>query len=132
MSDSTSYFRILRSTRNYIARSRAKAECVLVEIKCPLRRWPKNTIPPQYEPQVLGGLIATDEVTQRGLLIDAVFKICTKDQLGEGPGYNTAFHKDSVWMRSRHPLAWGEIQRKMTSLNKCWMQSTGEIYPPHW
>jgi len=90
--------------------AKAKAECVLVEIKCPLLRWPKPTIPPQYKPQVLGGLIATEELTHRGLFIDAVFKICTREQLGEEPGYNTAFHKDSKWMQSRYPLAWGEIQ----------------------
>ena len=89
---------------------KVKAECVLIEIKCPYSRWLGKTIPPHYIPQVQGGLIATKKITQRGLFIDACIKICTKDELGEKPGYNTTFHKDSKRMRLQDPVAWGEIQ----------------------
>ena len=89
---------------------RASADCVLFEIKCPVLRWPKSTVPAKYEPQVQGGLIATEGLTRRCVFVDAMFKLCAETDLGDMPGYNTAFHGDTGWMCSRTPLAWGVLE----------------------
>ena len=98
-------------TRGMRYAERAEAACVLVEIKCPTRRVPDGIIPDDYIPQVQGGLVATERLTQCAIFVDAMFRLCTNGQLGETSGYNTAFHdNDPLYMHEKMPIAWGTLK----------------------
>jgi hypothetical protein len=79
-------------------------QIVMIEIKSPYRRQPKNIIPENYIPQVSIGLCMTP-VANFGLFVDAAFKLCLIDQLGNNASYGTNYHTDrNSWGT---PFAWG-------------------------
>ena len=79
---------------------------MLLEFKCPITRKTTGDIPKYYKPQVLSGL-SVSPIAHKGLFIDAVFKKCSIDQLGNNTKYDSSFHKktDSITM----PIAWGVL-----------------------
>ena len=80
---------------------------VLFEFKCPYTRIPKgDDIPHYYKPQVHAGLAATEEITQEGRYIEAVFRICSKGQLGPTPNFNRQYHSRDFTSYQK-PVAWG-------------------------
>jgi len=77
----------------------------LIEIKCPLRRSPKDIIPLEYAPQVWAGIEFSPSGT-RGLFIDVKIRKCRIDQLNSSADYD-AIHKDSSVQTNC--VAWGMI-----------------------
>jgi hypothetical protein len=64
-----------------------KDTIVLIEFKCPFSRIPKGSPPVYYVPQVKMGLEIL-EIATVGLYIEAVYRRCTWEQLGNNPEYN--------------------------------------------
>lgn len=79
---------------------------LLLEFKCPISRRPTGDVPKYYKPQVLSGL-AVSPVAHKGLFVDAIFKKCSLDQLGDNGKYDIVFHKKTV--TNLLPIAWGII-----------------------
>jgi putative phage-type endonuclease len=79
---------------------------LLLEFKCPITRRITGEIPKYYKPQVLSGL-AVSPIAHKGLFIDALFRKCSVDQLGNNPLYDTIFHKKCN--KLLNPIAWGII-----------------------
>lgn len=79
---------------------------LLLEFKCPITRKVTGDIPKYYKPQVLSGL-AVSPLAHKGLFIDAIFKKCSIDQLGNNFYYDTIFHKKMA--KDMYPIAWGAI-----------------------
>lgn len=96
---------------------RADKKCVLFEIKCPLSRWPDGSIPELYKPQVRGGLVATNEYTQRAIFVDTMFRICSLAELDDSSLYNTRFHSHSEFLDGIKPLARGVLNIYQTQPN---------------
>ena len=80
---------------------------LLLEFKCPMRRKPCGEVPRQYVPQVWSGL-AVSPVAHLGLFVDAVFRKCGLDDLGDTPDYDVSYHRGDrgAWDL---PVAWGLI-----------------------
>ena len=81
---------------------------VLFEFKCPFTRKPTNTVPVHYKPQLWAGLAATEELTDYGLFIDAVFRKCGEKQLGDTPDYDRKYHSSDGFSYGK-PIAWGKL-----------------------
>jgi len=79
---------------------------LLLEFKCPITRKVTGDIPKYYKPQVLSGL-AVSPIAHKGLFIDAIFRKCSIDQLGNNPQYDTIFHKKVT--KEFNPIAWGSV-----------------------
>lgn len=79
---------------------------MLLEFKCPITRKITGDIPKYYKPQVLSGL-AVSPPAHKGLFVDAMFKKCSIEQLGNNPDYDTNFHKRTI--KSCNPIVWGTI-----------------------
>jgi len=82
-----------------------KSIILMLEFKCPITRKVTGNIPNYYKPQVLSGL-EVSPIAHKGLFIDAVFRKCSLDQLGNNVLYDTSFHKKSL---NINPIAWGII-----------------------
>lgn len=67
-------------------------QIALLEFKCPLSRRPTGSVPRQYRPQVWSGL-AVSPVASFGIFIEGVFRKCAFADLGDSPGYDTAYHR---------------------------------------
>jgi len=65
---------------------------VLLELKCPLTRKPKPTVPMYYRPQVQSGLVASPAALY-GLYVEAVIRKCAISDMGPNPAYDTAYHR---------------------------------------
>jgi hypothetical protein len=81
----------------------------LLEFKSPPKRQPgkrpprsgKGPVPPHYVPQVWSGLeLSAEGGVRLGLFVDAAFRVCSIDDVGFGPRYNTSLH------RERRPKNW--------------------------
>lgn len=82
-------------------------DIALIEIKCPYIRWPKDKVPPYYEPQVLAGLAVTEELKPAyGLYVDVVIRKCGKDQFDDTPDYDRRYHSKG-YPSYCQPKAWG-------------------------
>jgi hypothetical protein len=79
---------------------------VLLEFKCPIARKITGDIPIYYKPQLLSGL-AVSSIADKGLFIEALFKKCSVNQLGNNPYYDSNFH--SKYNTLSMPIAWGVI-----------------------
>lgn len=79
---------------------------LLLEFKCPFTRRVTGDIPKYYKPQVLSGL-AVSPIAHKGLFVDAVFRKCSVDQLGDNSEYDNTFHSNTY--RGNYPVAWGSI-----------------------
>lgn len=79
---------------------------LLLEFKCPITRKVTGDIPKYYKPQVLSGL-AVSPIAHKGLFIDAIFRKCSIDQLGNNSEYDMVFHKKIG--KELYPIAWGAI-----------------------
>lgn len=71
---------------NRIRDGNLSPEIVLLEFKCPYSRIPTGIVPKYYMPQVKLGLQMID-ITSSGLFVEAVFRMCSWDQLGEDCSY---------------------------------------------
>lgn len=80
---------------------------MLLEFKCPITRKVTGDIPKYYKPQVLSGL-SVSPLAHKGLFVDAIFKKCSIDQLGDNPKYDYSFHKKTL-SKELYPLAWGAV-----------------------
>lgn len=80
---------------------------LLLEFKCPITRRVTGDIPKYYKPQVLSGL-AVSPLAHKGLFVDAIFRKCSIQQLGNNPNYDINFHK-KVTGRELNPIAWGAV-----------------------
>lgn len=94
---------------------------LLLEFKCPITRRVTGDIPKYYKPQVLSGL-SVSPLAHKGLFVDAVFRKCSINQLGNNPQYDTIFHK-KINNKEFNPIAWGAVtvhiqQSKDTSIIK--------------
>jgi hypothetical protein len=78
---------------------------VLLEFKCPFSRIPNGKIPKYYVPQVKMGLQLMGLPTV-GLFVEAVFRRCTWEQLGNNPEYDKILVPKSS---GKFPLAYGII-----------------------
>lgn len=79
---------------------------LMLEFKCPITRRVTGDIPKYYKPQVLSGL-AVSPLAHKGLFVDATFRKCSIDQLGNNPEYDTNFHKKMG--KDLIPIAWGAV-----------------------
>jgi len=79
---------------------------LLLEFKCPITRRVTGDIPKYYKPQVLSGL-AVSPLAHKGLFVDATFRKCSIEQLGNTPDYDINFHKKIG--KDLNPIAWGAI-----------------------
>jgi hypothetical protein len=86
-----------------------KITCALIEIKCPLNRWPNGDVPEEYIPQIQGGMVATKKLNTEGLFIDALFRICAMEDHGNTPNYNLKFHGGKK-CGNHNPIAWGVLE----------------------
>lgn len=71
----------------------------LVEFKCPYSRIPSKNIPDYYVPQIKMGMDLL-QIPEIGLFVEAVFRRCAWDQLGD----NILYNKDPVDRPARPPL----------------------------
>ena len=84
-------------------------DVTLLEFKCPYTRRPDGTIPKHYQPQLWLGLAMTAEIEPTyALFIDAVFRRCREDQLGDTPDYDTCYHARDQGIYGK-PIAWGVL-----------------------
>ena len=83
-----------------------KDRIVLFEFKCPYIRRPNGDVPKQYIPQLWAGLVATGEIASYGIYVDAVFRKCSSNQLGNKPGYDKRYHSRD-FSKYKDPVAWG-------------------------
>lgn len=79
---------------------------LLLEFKCPITRKVTGDIPKYYKPQVLSGL-SVSPLAHKGLFVDAIFRKCNIDQLGNNSEYDLTFHKKMI--KDLNPIAWGAI-----------------------
>ncbi len=71
---------------------------VLIEIKCPLTRQlavGAETIPSHYTPQIQGGLMSFEDVTD-AVFIDNCFRICNHQHLIDDTSFNKILHKNDI------------------------------------
>lgn len=80
---------------------------LLLEFKCPITRKLTGDIPKYYIPQVWSGL-SVSPIASKGLFVDALFKKCRIEDLGDNPIYDYAFHKKSIKILT-NPIAWGVV-----------------------
>lgn len=81
---------------------------VLIEFKCPITRKVTGDIPKYYVPQVLSGL-SVSPIAYKGLFVDALFRKCSINDLGNNPIYDFNFHKKNIKSCTGLPIAWGAI-----------------------
>ena len=67
---------------------------VLMEFKCPYSRIPTKAPTPYYVPQVKMGLDVCD-IAQMGMLVEAVYRRCTFDQLADTPEHDVSLVPDT-------------------------------------
>lgn len=79
---------------------------VMIEIKCPLMRDLKPSVPTMYLPQVLAGLEFSPPDTI-GLFVDCKFRKCAVDELNESLYYDRKIHPKSH--NGFKAVAWGII-----------------------
>lgn len=77
----------------------------LIELKAPYRRLPDGSVPKYYTPQVWSGLCLTT-VAVLALFIEVVYRLCSFDQLGEGPGYSLDYHSGDKKANNRERASW--------------------------
>lgn len=82
----------------------------LIEFKNPLSRKPDGSVPDNYLPQVLSGLMVSP-IAHLGIFIDSVIRKCSSlSELGPNPGYDTIYHAyDDGRYIGRAPYMWGVI-----------------------
>jgi hypothetical protein len=84
-------------------------DVVLLEFKCPYTRQPDGTIPKHYKPQLWLGLGMMAEIEPAyALFVDAVFRRCRQDQLGDTPDYDRRYHARGKGTYDK-PMAWGVL-----------------------
>lgn len=96
-----------RNSPDGICVSKNGKKIVLLELKCPYRRIPKDgQMPEYYIPQVLSGLSVVD-IAHHGIFIEAVFRICSIFALGVELKYNKRYHRERAkWCEEKY---WGLI-----------------------
>ena len=78
---------------------------VLLEFKCPYKRKiAVNQIPRQYADQIQTGLALSGESVEKGLFVDACFRMCLLKQLGLGLEHNPLLNRGVVH-RKKKPSA---------------------------
>ena len=78
---------------------------VLLECKCPYKRKiAVNQIPRQYADQIQTGLVLSGESVEKGLFVDACFRMCSLKQLGLGLEHNPLLN-GGVVHRTKKPSA---------------------------
>ena len=78
---------------------------VLLEFKCPYKRKiAVKKIPRQYADQIQTGLALSGESVEKGLLVDACFRVCSLKQLGLGLEHNSLLN-GGVVHRAKKPSA---------------------------
>lgn len=81
---------------------------VLLEIKCPFRRYKLDTIPKHYLPQIKTGMCVLP--VDSALFVQMRFRICRLGQIGPSQGYNRWCHLESrKRMPDMDPVHWGYI-----------------------
>ena len=82
---------------------------VLLEVKCPFKR--KIVVfktPAQYRDQIQTGLALSGELVTKGLFVDACFRMCSLNQLGNNLLHNASPHGGVVpKTKTPFPRAWG-------------------------
>ena len=75
---------------------------VLLEFKCPYKRKiAVNQIPRQYADQIQTGLALSGEGVNKGLFVDACFRMCSFKQLGLGLEHNPLLNGGAVHITKR-------------------------------
>ena len=78
---------------------------VLIELKAPYRRLPDGRVPKYYTPQVWSGLCLST-IAVLGLFVEVVYRLCSFDQLGVGPGYSLDYHRGDKKANNRDRASW--------------------------
>ena len=75
---------------------------VLLEVKCPYKRKiAVYQIPRQYADQIQTGLALSGEGVNKGLFVDACFRMCSFKQLGLGLVHNPLLNGGTVYRTKR-------------------------------
>ncbi len=80
---------------------------VLIEIKCPFNRTPKEDMPSHYIPQVQCGIM-TIPIVNIGLFIDNLIRICSATSFNLSSEYNRSIHKYGGYIENE-PIYYGTI-----------------------
>lgn len=97
-------------TSDMAATIRVTERIVMLEFKCPISRKPTLAVPRHYRPQLQSGLMVSP-VAHMALFVDAVFRKCSLDDMGDTPAFDTEYHRRDrgltpPWER---PVAWGLV-----------------------
>ena len=76
---------------------------VLVEFKCPIKRKIAiNRIPSYYNDQIQTGLAFSGERVNKGLFVDAYFRICSLKQLEPSLAHNQLLNRGKIYSTKKY------------------------------